>query len=82
MNHPKISGATLSAEDIIYLRKSLSVSQDQFSKILNCTLLSVSNWERGVSSPNTQSLKKLGDLMGAIAEFYEAQKEKEALANK
>ena len=44
------------------LRESSVMSQDELAEILNCTRQTVSNYERGVSEPDLESIRKMADI--------------------
>ncbi len=81
-SHPTFFNTTLKPEDILYLRKSLGLSQDRFGKLIDVATITVALWENGKNIPSTQSLKKLTTLMEKIDDYHKVQKKEEALASK
>jgi DNA-binding transcriptional regulator YiaG len=49
----------MSPEEIVAIRKKAGLSQKGLAKKLGVSLNSISNWERGSTSPRAASLKKL-----------------------
>ena len=46
-------------ENIYKLRKAKNLSQEQLGEFINVTRQTISNWELGETSPNTEQLKLL-----------------------
>ena len=44
------------------LREQSGMSQDELAEILSCTRQTVSNYERGVSEPDLESIRKMADI--------------------
>lgn len=42
----------LTPEEVLKLRRSVEMSQQDFSQLLGVTVMTVSRWERGVTAPN------------------------------
>ena len=56
-------------ERIMALRKEKSISQTELSKRLNVSRQAVSKWEQGVSSPDTERLIRLAEILGTEVEY-------------
>lgn len=51
-------------EQIRYLRKKSGMTQEELGKELNVTRQALSNWERNVNTPDTDTLQRLSFLFG------------------
>ena len=56
-------------ERIMALRKENSISQTELAKRLNVSRQAVSKWEQGVSSPDTERLIRLAEILGTEVEY-------------
>ena len=56
-------------ERITTLRKEKSISQSELAKRLNVSRQAVSKWEQGVSSPDTERLIQLAEILGTEVEY-------------
>ena len=56
-------------ERIMALRKEKSISQTELAKRLNVSRQAVSKWEQGVSSPDTERLILLAEILGTEVEY-------------
>lgn len=56
-------------ERIMALRKEKSISQTELAKRLNVSRQAVSKWEQGVSSPDTERLIRLAEILGTEVEY-------------
>ena len=56
-------------ERIIALRKEKNISQTELAKRLNVSRQAVSKWEQGVSSPDTERLIQLAEILGTEVEY-------------
>ena len=56
-------------ERITALRKEKSISQSELAKRLNVSRQAVSKWEQGVSSPDTERLIQLAEILGTEVEY-------------
>ena len=56
-------------ERIMALRKEKSISQTELAKRLNVSRQAVSKWEQGVSSPDTERLIQLAEILGTEGEY-------------
>ena len=54
---------------ILELRKSLSLSQDEFAEKLLITRQAVSRWENGETIPNTDTLKLIAETFNVSADY-------------
>ena len=54
---------------IMALRKEKSISQTELAKRLNVSRQAVSKWEQGVSSPDTERLIQLAEILGTEVEY-------------
>lgn len=61
----------MNEKQIKELRKMLSLSQEEFARIIRVTLATVSRWERGISKPRDLAEDKLL-LINSIAERVKA----------
>jgi len=52
----EVKPVSLSAEEISSIRKTLNVSQSVFAKLLNVSLSSVRQWERGLRKPSGSTM--------------------------
>lgn len=56
--------------NIIYeLRKSKNISQQKLAKFLNVHQTAVSQWEKGRTMPDIETLKKLSDFFGVSTDY-------------
>ena len=56
-------------DTILELRKSLSLSQDEFAEKLLITRQAVSRWENGETIPNTDTLKLIADTFNVSVDY-------------
>lgn len=56
-------------ERIMALRKEKNISQSELAKRLNVSRQAVSKWEQGVSSPDTERLIRLAEILGTEVEY-------------
>ena len=56
-------------ERIMALRKEKNISQTELAKRLNVSRQAVSKWEQGVSSPDTERLIQLAEILGTEVEY-------------
>ena len=56
-------------ERITALRKEKNISQTELAKRLNVSRQAVSKWEQGVSSPDTERLIQLAEILGTEVEY-------------
>ena len=56
-------------ERIMALRKEKNISQSELAKRLNVSRQAVSKWEQGVSSPDTERLIQLAEILGTEVEY-------------
>ena len=56
-------------ERIMALRKEKNISQTELAKRLNVSRQAVSKWEQGVSSPDTERLIRLAEILGTEVEY-------------
>lgn len=56
-------------ERIMALRKEKNISQTELAKRLNVSRQAVSKWEQGVSSPDTERLILLAEILGTEVEY-------------
>ena len=56
-------------ERIMALRKEKSISQTELAKRLNVSRQAVSKWEQGTSSPDTERLIQLAEILGTEVEY-------------
>ena len=56
-------------ERITALRKEKNISQTELAKRLNVSRQAVSKWEQGVSSPDTERLIRLAEILGTEVEY-------------
>ena len=56
-------------ERIMALRKEKNISQLELSKRLNVSRQAVSKWEQGTSSPDTERLIRLAEILGTEVEY-------------
>ena len=57
------------SERIMALRKEKNISQTELAKRLNVSRQAVSKWEQGVSSPDTERLIQLAEILGTEVEY-------------
>ncbi|MBR5192593.1 MAG: helix-turn-helix domain-containing protein [Clostridia bacterium] len=57
------------SENLINLRKSLSLTQAELAEKLNYSDKAVSKWERGESTPDLTVLKQIADFYGVTIDF-------------
>jgi len=51
------------------LRLEKDLNQADVAKVMNVVLGTISNWERGLSSPNIAELKQLADYFDVTADY-------------
>ena len=56
-------------ERIMALRKEKNISQSELAKRLNVSRQAVSKWEQGTSSPDTDRLIQLAEILGTEVEY-------------
>ena len=56
-------------ERITALRKEKNISQTELAKRLKVSRQAVSKWEQGVSSPDTERLIQLAEILGTEVEY-------------
>ena len=56
-------------ERITALRKEKNISQTELAKRLNVSRQAVSKWEQGTSSPDTDRLIQLAEILGTEVEY-------------
>ena len=56
-------------ERIMALRKEKSISQTELATRLNVSRQAVSKWEQGTSSPDTERLIQLAEILGTEVEY-------------
>ena len=56
-------------ERIMALRKEKNISQTELAKRLNVSRQAVSKWEQGTSSPDTERLIQLAEILGTEVEY-------------
>ena len=56
-------------ERIMALRKEKNISQSELAKRLNVSRQAVSKWEQGLSSPDTERLIRLAEILGTEVEY-------------
>ena len=52
------------SSNIRHFRKSLKLTQGEFSKLIGLSVTSISNYERGKSLPSASAMKKITEAMG------------------
>lgn len=57
------------AKNIIYLRKSMQLTQAELAEKLNYSDKAISKWERAESIPDVTILKKIADLFGVTVDY-------------
>ena len=58
------------AKNIIALRKSKNLTQQDFAKVLNYSDKTVSKWELGYAIPSVETLKQIADYFGVSVDFF------------
>lgn len=58
------------SREVVSLRKSLELSQDDFGKRLNVSAMAVSRWERGETEPTEGAYIRLGNLANDPVSWY------------
>ena len=56
-------------ERITELRTAAGISQNQLAKAMEVSRQAVSKWEQGVSSPDTERLIQLAEILGTEVEY-------------
>ena len=56
-------------ERITALRKEKNISQTELAKLINVSRQAVSKWEQGSSSPDTERLIQLADILDTEVEY-------------
>ncbi|MCL2861112.1 MAG: helix-turn-helix domain-containing protein [Firmicutes bacterium] len=51
------------------LRFERDLKQTDIAKVMNVVFGTISNWERGLSSPNIEELKRLADFFDVSADY-------------
>ena len=57
------------AERLRALRRQTNLSQSELSKIVGVHSIHISRYERGISKPNSGTLKKLAEALGVTADY-------------
>jgi len=52
----------MTKEEIIHIRKSLRLTQEQFAALLGCAFTSVNRWEMGHAAPSRLYQKEIREL--------------------
>lgn len=58
------------AKNLIELRKSRELTQQDFAKILNYSDKTISKWELGYASPSVETLKQIADYYGVTVDYF------------
>ena len=58
------------ANNIISLRKSKNLTQQDFAKVLNYSDKTISKWELGYAIPSVETLKQIADYFGVSLDFF------------
>ena len=58
------------AKNIIALRKSKGLTQQDFAKVLNYSDKTISKWELGYAIPSVETLKQIADYFGVSLDFF------------
>ena len=58
------------AKNIIALRKSKNLTQQDFAKVINYSDKTVSKWELGYAIPSVETLKQIADYFGVTVDFF------------
>lgn len=58
------------AKNIIELRKSRGLTQQDFAKILNYSDKTISKWELGYAIPNVETLKQIADYFDVTVDYF------------
>ena len=58
------------AKNIIALRKSRNLTQQDFAKVINYSDKTVSKWELGYAIPSVETLKQIADYFGVTVDFF------------
>ncbi|WP_240837367.1 helix-turn-helix domain-containing protein [Acidaminobacter sp. JC074] len=62
------------SKNLVILRQTKNITQDDLSKILNVSRQAISKWERGISLPNIETLLELSKIYNVtINEILESQ---------
>ncbi len=70
---------TIIAENLVSLRKSAGLTQQELASKLNYSDKAVSKWERGESIPDVIVLKQIADMYGVKVDDFFAEHEQHAL---
>ena len=58
------------AKNLIELRKSRDLTQQDFAKILNYSDKTISKWELGYAIPSVETLKQIADYYGVTVDYF------------
>ena len=58
------------ANNLIALRKSRNLTQQDFAKILNYSDKTISKWELGYAIPGVETLKQIADYYGVTVDYF------------
>lgn len=58
------------AKNIIALRKTQDLTQQDFAKIINYSDKTVSKWELGYAIPSVETLKQIADYFGVTVDYF------------
>ena len=58
------------AKNIVALRKTQDLTQQDFAKILNYSDKTISKWELGYAIPSVETLKQIADYFGVTVDYF------------
>ena len=58
------------AKNLIALRKTQDLTQQDFAKILNYSDKTISKWELGYAVPSVETLKQIADYYGVTVDYF------------
>jgi len=58
------------AQNLIELRKSRELTQQDFAKVLNYSDKTISKWELGYAIPSVETLKQIADYYGVTVDYF------------
>ena len=58
------------AKNIIALRKTQDLTQQDFAKIINYSDKTISKWELGYAIPSVETLKQIADYFGVTVDYF------------
>lgn len=64
-------------ERIKELRKERGLTQNEFAEAANVSFQAVSNWERGISTPDLENLVRISSYFGVLVDFLLREKNEE-----